>query len=159
MSSPVETLVNREYRYGFHNGHRVRRHAERLNEDVIRLISGKKKSRRSCSSGGSRRIAAGSRCPSALAERRLSADRLSGAQLLRRTQDHQAGGQLGRCRSQASRNLRELGIPLSEQKILAGVAVDCHLRQRFRSAPATRRSSARPHHLLLFREALQEHPS
>ena len=42
MSSPVENLVNREYKYGFVTDIEADTLPPGLNEDVIRLISAKK---------------------------------------------------------------------------------------------------------------------
>ena len=61
MSSSVESLVNKEYKYGFVTDIESDVAPKGLNEDIIRLISAKKRSPSGCSSGGSRRSAAGSR--------------------------------------------------------------------------------------------------
>ncbi len=42
MSSPVETLVNKEYKYGFVTDIESDLAPRGLNEDIIRLISSKK---------------------------------------------------------------------------------------------------------------------
>jgi Fe-S cluster assembly protein SufB len=61
MGSAIETLVNREYPYGFVTDVETDTIGRGLNEDVIRVISQKKNEPSSCSLGGSRHIAAGSR--------------------------------------------------------------------------------------------------
>jgi Fe-S cluster assembly protein SufB len=125
MSSPVETLVNREYRYGFVTDIESDVTPKGLNEDVIRLISAKKKE------------------PAFMLEWRLKAYR----GWLKMSEPHWPNvtyppidyqsisyyaapktqkplGSLDEVDPKLLETYQRLGIPLSEQKILAGVAVD-----------------------------------
>ncbi|HTK42448.1 MAG TPA: Fe-S cluster assembly protein SufB [Gemmatimonadales bacterium] len=125
MSSPVETLVNREYRYGFVTDIESDVTPKGLNEDVIRLISAKKKE------------------PAFMLEWRLKAYR----GWLKMSEPHWPNvtyppidyqsisyyaapktqkplGSLDEVDPKLLETYQKLGIPLSEQKILAGVAVD-----------------------------------
>jgi Fe-S cluster assembly protein SufB len=125
MSSPVETLVNREYRYGFVTDIESDVAPKGLSEDVIRLISAKKKE------------------PAFMLEWRLKAYRgwlkMSEPHWPNVTYpsiDYQAIsyyaapkntkplGSLDDVDPKLRETYEKLGIPLSEQKILAGVAVD-----------------------------------
>ena len=125
MSSQVESLVNREYRYGFVTDIEADIAPKGLNEDVIRLISSKKQE------------------PAFMLEWRLKAYR--GWQKM--TEPHWANvtyppidyqdisyyaapkttkplGSLDEVDPKLLETYQKLGIPLTEQKILAGVAVD-----------------------------------
>ena len=62
MSSSVETLVNKEYKYGFVTDIESDVAPKGLNEDIVRFISARKKrSRNGFWIGGSRPTAAGAR--------------------------------------------------------------------------------------------------
>ncbi|HET6779037.1 MAG TPA: Fe-S cluster assembly protein SufB [Gemmatimonadales bacterium] len=126
MSSSVETLVNKEYKYGFVTDIESDIAPRGLNEDIIRLISAKKGE------------------PEWLLEWRLKAYR----GWLKMTEphnwpnitytpvDYQALryyaapktttplGSLDQVDPKLLETYQKLGIPLSEQKLLAGVAVD-----------------------------------
>ena len=125
MSSPVETLVNREYRYGFVTDIESDVTPKGLTEDVIRLISAKKKE------------------PAFMLDWRLKAYR----GWLKMSEPHWPNvtyppidyqsisyyaapktqkplGSLDEVDPKLLETYQKLGIPLSEQKILAGVAVD-----------------------------------
>jgi Fe-S cluster assembly protein SufB len=125
MSSSVETLVNREYKYGFVTDIESDVAPKGLNEDIVRLISAKKKE------------------PAFMLEWRLKAYR----GWLKMTEPHWANvtypaidyqdlryyaapktqkplGSLDEVDPKLRETYEKLGIPLSEQKILAGVAVD-----------------------------------
>ena len=127
MSSPVEALVNREYKYGFVTDIEQDTVPPGLSEDTIRFISAKKDE------------------PEWLLEWRLKAYR----RWLTMTHEptwaniHQAGepidrsiayysapknnkplGSLDEVDPKLLETYEKLGIPLSEQKLLAGVAVD-----------------------------------
>lgn len=56
----VEDLSSREYKYGFVTDIEAEAAPPGLNEDIVRLISAKKKSQRSCWSGASKPIDTGS---------------------------------------------------------------------------------------------------
>src|SRR5690349_6796989 len=126
MSSSVETLVNKEYKYGFVTDIESDVAPRGLNEDVVRLISAKKNE------------------PDWLLEWRLKAYR----GWLKMTEPHhwpnikyepvdyqsisyyaapktqKPIGSLDEVDPKLRETYEKLGIPLSEQKILAGVAVD-----------------------------------
>src|SRR3954449_13578350 len=126
MSSPVETLVNREYKYGFVTDIESDVAPRGLNEDIIRLISAKKGE------------------PAWLLDWRLKAYRgwlkmvephnwpnikynPVDYQALRYYAAPKTKGPLGSLDDVDPKLLetyQKLGIPLSEQKLLAGVAVD-----------------------------------
>ncbi|MCC7195956.1 MAG: Fe-S cluster assembly protein SufB [Gemmatimonadaceae bacterium] len=125
MSSPIDTLVNREYQYGFVTEVQSDTLAPGLNEDVIRLISSKKQE------------------PEWLLDWRLKAYR----RWLTMTEPHWGNVKFDPIDYQAQRyysaptsvkpkqsldevdpelldTYKKLGISLTEQKLLAGVAVD-----------------------------------
>jgi len=126
MSSPVETLVNKEYKYGFVTDIESDVAPRGLNEDIIRLISAKKTE------------------PEWLLKWRLKAFR----GWLKMTEPHSWPnirynpidyqslryyaapktkmplGSLDDVDPKLLETYQKLGIPLSEQKLLAGVAVD-----------------------------------
>jgi Fe-S cluster assembly protein SufB len=126
MSSQVETLVNKEYKYGFVTDIESDVAPRGLNEDIIRLISAKKRE------------------PQWLLDWRLKAFR--GWQKMTEPHnwpnikyhpvDYQALryyaapktstplGSLDEVDPKLLETYQKLGIPLSEQKLLAGVAVD-----------------------------------
>jgi Fe-S cluster assembly protein SufB len=126
MSSSVETLVNKEYKYGFVTDIESDSAPKGLNEDIIRLISAKKGE------------------PDWLLEWRLKAYR----GWLKMTEPHnwpnikytpvdyqslryysaprtaKPLGSLDEVDPKLLETYQKLGIPLTEQKLLAGVAVD-----------------------------------
>jgi Fe-S cluster assembly protein SufB len=126
MSSSVETLVNKEYKYGFVTDIEADSAPKGLNEDIIRLISAKKGE------------------PDWLLEWRLKAYR----GWLKMTEPHhwpnikyspvdyqslryysaprtaKPLGSLDEVDPKLLETYQKLGIPLTEQKLLAGVAVD-----------------------------------
>jgi Fe-S cluster assembly protein SufB len=126
MSSSVETLVNKEYKYGFVTDIESDAAPKGLNEDIIRLISAKKGE------------------PDWLLEWRLKAYR----GWLKMTEPHnwpnikynpvdyqslsyysaprtaKPLGSLDEVDPKLLETYQKLGIPLTEQKLLAGVAVD-----------------------------------
>jgi Fe-S cluster assembly protein SufB len=126
MSSSVETLVNKEYKYGFVTDIESDIAPRGLNEDIIRLISSKKGE------------------PEWLLEWRLKAYRgwlkmsepHNWPNITYTPVDYQALryyaapktkiplGSLDQVDPKLLETYQKLGIPLSEQKLLAGVAVD-----------------------------------
>jgi Fe-S cluster assembly protein SufB len=126
MSSSVESLVTKEYKYGFVTDIDADVAPKGLNEDIVRLISAKKQE------------------PAWLLEWRLKAFRgwqkmtepHSWANITYPTLDYQAIsyysaprtakplGSLDEVDPKLLETYTKLGIPLSEQKLLAGVAVD-----------------------------------
>ncbi len=126
MSSSVETLVNKEYKYGFVTDIEADSAPRGLNEDIIRLISAKKGE------------------PDWLLEWRLKAFRgwlkmvepHNWPNIVYNPVDYQALryysaprtvkplGSLDEVDPKLLETYQKLGIPLTEQKLLAGVAVD-----------------------------------
>jgi Fe-S cluster assembly protein SufB len=126
MSSSVETLVNKEYKYGFVTDIEADTAPKGLNEDIIRLISAKKNE------------------PEWLLEWRLKAFRgwlkmsepHSWPNIKYNPVDYQdlryysaprtakPLGSLDEVDPKLLETYQKLGIPLTEQKLLAGVAVD-----------------------------------
>jgi Fe-S cluster assembly protein SufB len=159
MSSSVETLVNREYRYGFVTDIESDVTPKGLNEDVIRLISAKKKE------------------PAFMLEWRLKAYRgwlkISEPHWPNVTYppiDYQAisyyaapkttkpVGSLDDVDPKLLETYQKLGIPLSEQKILAGVAVDAIFDSISVGTTYKKKLAELGIIFCSFGEALQEHP-
>src|SRR5687767_14611514 len=159
MSSQVESLVNREYRYGFVTDIDSDIAPVGLNEDVIRMISAKKNE------------------PGFMLEWRLKAFR--GWQKM--TEPHWANvtyppidyqslsyyaaprtnkplGSLDEVDPKLLDTYQKLGIPLTEQKILAGVAVDAIFDSV--SVGTTYKAKLAEKGIIFcsFGEAVQEHP-
>ncbi|HEU4800598.1 MAG TPA: Fe-S cluster assembly protein SufB [Gemmatimonadales bacterium] len=159
MSSSVETLVNREYKYGFVTDIESDVTPKGLSEDVIRLISEKKQE------------------PAWLLEWRLKAYR----GWLKMTEprwpnvkynpiDYQSIsyyaaprtakplGSLDEVDPKLLETYQKLGIPLTEQKILAGVAVDAIFDSV--SVGTTYRAKLAEQGIIFcsFGEAAREHP-
>src|ERR671910_1520516 len=160
MSSSVETLVNKEYKYGFITDIESDSAPKGLNDDIIRLISSKKGE------------------PEWLLEWRLKAYR----GWLKMTEphnwpnisytpvDYQALryyaapktktplGSLDQVDPKLLETYQKLGIPLSEQKLLAGVAVDAIFDSV--SVGTTYKAKLAEQGIVFcsFGEAVQEHP-
>ncbi|HZE76101.1 MAG TPA: Fe-S cluster assembly protein SufB [Gemmatimonadales bacterium] len=159
MSSPVETLVNREYRYGFITDIESDVTPKGLNEDVIRLISGKKKE------------------PAFMLEWRLKAYRgwlkmsephwpnvvyppidYQGLSYYAAPKTTKPVGSLDDVDPKLRETYEKLGIPLSEQKILAGVAVDAIFDSVSVGTSYKKKLGEAGIIFCSFGEALQEHP-
>ena len=160
MTSPVETLVNREYKYGFVTDIEQDTAPVGLSEDTVRFISARKNE------------------PEWLLEWRLKAYRRwlemthepTWANIHHEPIDYQAISYFSAPRSQkplgsledADPKLLEtyakLGIPLSEQKLLAGVAVDAIFDSV--SVGTTFKATLAKSGVIFcsFGEAVQEHP-
>ena len=159
MSSSVETLVNREYKYGFVTDIESDVAPKGLSEDVIRLISSKKGE------------------PEWLLEWRLKAYRgwlkMREPRWANVTYDHidyqnisyyaaprtaKPLGSLDEVDPKLLETYEKLGIPLSEQKILAGVAVDAIFDSV--SVGTTYRAKLAEQGIIFcsFGEAVREHP-
>jgi Fe-S cluster assembly protein SufB len=160
MTSPsVETLVNREYKYGFVTDIEADVAPKGLNEDIVRLISEKKGE------------------PAWLLEWRLKAFR----GWLKMTEPHWPNityapidyqdlryysaprtakplGSLDEVDPKLLETYEKLGIPLSEQKILAGVAVDAIFDSV--SVGTTYKAKLAEQGIIFcsFGEAVREHP-
>jgi Fe-S cluster assembly protein SufB len=160
MSSPVETLVNREYKYGFVTDIESDVAPRGLNEDIVRLISAKKGE------------------PEWLLEWRLKAYRgwikmaepHSWPNIKYNPVDYQALryysapktkaplGSLDDVDPKLLETYQKLGIPLSEQKLLAGVAVDAIFDSV--SVGTTYKAKLAEQGIIFcsFGEAVREHP-
>jgi Fe-S cluster assembly protein SufB len=159
MSSSVESLVNREYKYGFVTDIETDVTPKGLNEDVIRLISAKKNE------------------PPFMLEWRLKAYR----RWLEMTEPHWPNvtypkidyqdlsyyaapknnkplGSLDDVDPKLLETYKKLGIPLSEQKILAGVAVDAIFDSVSVGTTYKKKLAEQGIIFCSFGEALQEHP-
>ena len=160
MSSQVETLVNREYKHGWVTDIESDVAPPGLSEDVVRLISAKKRE------------------PEWLLEWRLKAYR----GWLKMTEPHswpnirytpvdyqsisyysaprttKPLGSLDEVDPKLLETYKKLGIPLSEQKILAGVAVDAIFDSV--SVGTTYKAKLAEQGIIFcsFGEAVQEHP-
>jgi Fe-S cluster assembly protein SufB len=160
MSSSVEHLVNQQYKYGFVTDIESDVAPKGLNEDVIRLISAKKRE------------------PQWLLEWRLKAYRgwlkmlepHHWANIRYTPVDYQAIsyysaprttaplGSLDEVDPKLLETYTKLGIPLSEQKVLAGVAVDAIFDSV--SVGTTYKAKLAEQGIIFcsFGEAVQEHP-
>jgi Fe-S cluster assembly protein SufB len=159
MSSSVETLVNREYKYGFVTDIESDVAPKGLNEDIIRLIAEKKGE------------------PEWLLEWRLKAYR----GWLKMTEPHWPNvkykpvdyqnisyysapktknplGSLDEADPKLLETYAKLGIPLSEQKILAGVAVDAIFDSVSVGTSYKKRLAEDGIIFCSFGEAVREHP-
>ncbi|HEU4649346.1 MAG TPA: Fe-S cluster assembly protein SufB [Gemmatimonadales bacterium] len=159
MSSSVETLVNREYKYGFVTDIEADVAPKGLSEDVIRLISAKKNE------------------PPFMLEWRLKAYR----RWLEMSEPHWPNvtypkidyqdisyyaapktkkplGSLDEVDPKLLETYEKLGIPLSEQKILAGVAVDAIFDSVSVGTTYKKKLAEQGIIFCSFGEALQEHP-
>jgi Fe-S cluster assembly protein SufB len=159
MSSSVETLVNREYKYGFVTDIESDVAPKGLNEDVIRLIAEKKGE------------------PEWLLEWRLKAYR----GWLKMSEPHWPNvkynpvdyqnisyysaprtrnplGSLDEADPKLLETYEKLGIPLSEQKILAGVAVDAIFDSVSVGTTYKKKLAEEGIIFCSFGEAVREHP-
>jgi Fe-S cluster assembly protein SufB len=159
MSSSVETLVNREYRYGFVTDIESDVTPKGLNEDVIRLISAKKKE------------------PAFMLEWRLKAYRgwlkmsephwpnvtyppidYQGISYYAAPKSTKPLGSLDEVDPKLLETYQKLGIPLTEQKMLAGVAVDAIFDSISVGTTYKKKLAEVGIIFCSFGEALQEHP-
>jgi len=159
MSSSVETLVNREYRYGFVTDIESDVAPKGLNEDVIRLISAKKRE------------------PAFMLEWRLKAYRgwlkmsephwpnvtyppidYQGLSYYAAPKSTKPLGSLDEVDPKLLETYQKLGIPLTEQKMLAGVAVDAIFDSISVGTTYKKKLAEVGIIFCSFGEALQEHP-
>jgi Fe-S cluster assembly protein SufB len=159
MSSPVESLVNREYKWGFITDIEADTVPAGLNEDIIRLISSKKGE------------------PAFMLEWRLKAYR----GWLKMHEPHWPNvsypvidyqnmiyysapktqrplGSLEEADPKLLETYQKLGIPLTEQKILAGVAVDAIFDSVSVGTSYKKQLAEMGIIFCSFSEAVQEHP-
>ena len=145
MSSSIETLVNREYKYGFVTDIESDTIPPGLSEDIVRADLGQEGR-----AGVDARVAAQGVPPladdegAALAERHVQPDRLPGHQLLLGAEDRRSRSAAStKSIPSCSKTYEKLGIPLTEQKMLAGVAVDAIFDSRVGRHDDARTSSAK----------------
>jgi Fe-S cluster assembly protein SufB len=160
MSSSVEHLVNQQYKYGFVTDIEADVAPKGLNEDVIRLISAKKRE------------------PEWLLEWRLKAYRgwlklqephhwanirytpvdYQGISYYSAPRTQKPLGSLDEVDPKLLETYAKLGIPLSEQKVLAGVAVDAIFDSV--SVGTTYKAKLAEQGIIFcsFGEAVQDHP-
>src|SRR5262245_33773081 len=159
MSSPVESLVNREYKWGFVTDIEADAVPKGLSEEIIRLISAKKQE------------------PEFLLEWRLKAYR----GWLKMSEPHWPNvsyppidyqdviyysapktrkplGSLAEADPKLLETYEKLGIPLTEQKILAGVAVDAVFDSVSVATTFKEKLAELGIIFCSFSEAVQEHP-
>jgi Fe-S cluster assembly protein SufB len=159
MEEKVETLVNREYKWGFVTDIEADTVPKGLNEDTIRLISAKKGE------------------PAFMLEWRLKAYR----GWLKMTEPHWSNvvypaidyqniiyyaapkttkplGSLEEADPKLIETYQKLGIPLNEQKILAGVAVDAIFDSVSVGTSYKKQLAEQGIIFCSFSEAVQEHP-
>ena len=160
MSSSIEALVSREYQYGFSTDIEADTIAKGLNEDVVRLISQKKNE------------------PPFMLEWRLKAYRrwqqmveprwpnvryepidYQGISYYSAPRTVKPLGSLDELDPKLRETYNKLGIPLNEQKALAGVAVDAVFDSV--SVGTTYKEELKKHGVVFcsFGEAVQEHPA
>jgi Fe-S cluster assembly protein SufB len=126
MSSSVETLVNKEYRYGFVTDIEADTAPKGLNEDIIRLISAKKgepewllKWRLKAYHGWMKMIE-----PHNWPNISYNPIDYQNLRYYSAPKTTKPLGSLDEVDPKLLETYKKLGIPLSEQKLLAGVAVD-----------------------------------
>jgi Fe-S cluster assembly protein SufB len=126
MSSSVETLVNKEYKYGFVTDIEADSAPKGLNEDIIRLISAKKGEpewlldwRLKAFRGWLKMTE-----PHNWANIRYNAIDYQGLRYYSAPRTAKPLGSLSEVDPKLLETYQKLGIPLTEQKLLAGVAVD-----------------------------------
>src|SRR5438552_13200233 len=159
MSSGIEALVNREYAYGFVTDVETDTVPPGLNEDIIRIISAKKNE------------------PEFMLEWRLKAYRrwltmkephwpnvhyppidYQAASYFSAPKKKTPLGSLADVDPEILKTYEKLGIPLQEQKLLAGVAVDAIFDSV--SVGTTMREELARHGIIFcsFGEAVRDHP-
>jgi Fe-S cluster assembly protein SufB len=125
MSTAVELLANREYKYGFTTDIETETIAKGLSEDTVRLISSKKNEPEWLLEFRLKLFAlAENETAGQLGEFRLSEYRFSEHQLLSAPKQKAKKASLGEVDPELIKTFEKLGIPITEQKMLANVAVD-----------------------------------
>ncbi|MBC7896923.1 MAG: Fe-S cluster assembly protein SufB, partial [Cytophagaceae bacterium] len=158
-TSSIEQLVSKEYQYGFSTDIEADTIPKGLNEDVVRVISAKKNE------------------PAFMLEWRLKAFRrwqqmveprwpnvkyepidYQGVSYYSAPRTAKPLGSLDELDPKLRETYNKLGIPLNEQKMLAGVAVDAVFDSV--SVGTTYKAELRKHGVIFcsFGEAVQEHP-
>ena len=126
MSTAAELLTNREYKYGFVTDIETETIARGLSEDTVRLISSEEKR-----AGMDARISSEGLSPMAendgaglLGKFRLPAYRFSEYLVLFGPEEKGKKASLDEVDPELIKTFEKLGIPITEQKMLANVAVD-----------------------------------
>ena len=159
MSSPVESLVNREYKWGFVTDIEADSVPQGLSEDIVRLISAKKGE------------------PAFMLDWRLKAYRgwlklsephwpnvvyspidYQGIIYYSAPKTQKPLGSLEEADPKLVETYQKLGIPLTEQKILAGVAVDAIFDSVSVGTSYKKQLAGLGIIFCSFSEAVQEHP-
>jgi Fe-S cluster assembly protein SufB len=160
MSSPVETLVNKEYKYGFVTDIESDVAPRGLNEDIIRLISAKKSEpewllewRLKAFRGWNRMIE-----PHHWPNIRYNPVDYQALRYYAAPKTKKPLGSLDEVDPKLLETYQKLGIPLSEQKLLAGVAVDAIFDSV--SVGTTYKAKLAEQGIIFcsFGEAVREHP-
>ena len=126
MSSPVETLVNREYKYGFVTDIESDVAPRGLNEDIIRLISAKKGEPEWLLAWRLKAFRGWLKMsePHSWPNIRYNPVDYQGLRYYAAPRTTKPLGSLDEVDPKLLETYQKLGIPLSEQKLMAGVAVD-----------------------------------
>ncbi|MFL5476241.1 MAG: Fe-S cluster assembly protein SufB [Gemmatimonadales bacterium] len=126
MSSPVETLVNREYKYGFVTDIESDVAPRGLNEDIIRLISAKKGEPEWLLDWRLKALRGWSRMaePHSWPNIRYNPVDYQSLRYYAAPRTKKPLGSLDEVDPKLLETYQKLGIPLSEQKLMSGVAVD-----------------------------------
>jgi len=126
MSSPVETLVNREYKYGFVTDIESDVAPRGLNEDIIRLISAKKGEPEWLLDWRLKALRGWSKMaePHSWPNIRYNPVDYQSLRYYAAPRTKKPLGSLDEVDPKLLETYQKLGIPLSEQKLMAGVAVD-----------------------------------
>jgi Fe-S cluster assembly protein SufB len=126
MSSPVETLVNREYKYGFVTDIESDVAPRGLNEDIIRLISAKKGEPQWLLDWRLKALRGWSKMaePHNWPNIRYNPVDYQNLRYYAAPRTKKPLGSLDEVDPKLLETYQKLGIPLSEQKLMAGVAVD-----------------------------------
>jgi Fe-S cluster assembly protein SufB len=160
MSSSVETLVNKEYKYGFVTDIESDVAPKGLSEDTVRLISAKKHEpewllewRLKAFRGWLKMVE-----PHHWANVRYTPVDYQGIRYYSAPKNRTPLGSLDEVDPKLLETYQKLGIPLSEQKLLAGVAVDAIFDSV--SVGTTYKAKLAEQGIIFcsFGEAVQEHP-
>jgi Fe-S cluster assembly protein SufB len=160
MSSSVETLVNKEYKYGFVTDIESDVAPKGLSEDIVRLISAKKHEpewllewRLKAFRGWQKMVE-----PHHWANVRYTPVDYQSISYYSAPRNRTKLGSLDEVDPKLLETYQKLGIPLSEQKLLAGVAVDAIFDSV--SVGTTYKAKLAEQGIIFcsFGEAVQEHP-
>jgi Fe-S cluster assembly protein SufB len=160
MSSSVETLVNKEYKYGFVTDIESDVAPKGLSEDIVRLISAKKHEpewllewRLKAFRGWQKMVE-----PHHWANVRYTPVDYQSISYYSAPKNRTKLGSLDEVDPKLLETYQKLGIPLSEQKLLAGVAVDAIFDSV--SVGTTYKAKLAEQGIIFcsFGEAVQEHP-